>query len=928
MENNILIPNLKTNRKKREKTKIIISIILFLISFFMMIQVSQGQCMPDVTSPMVVCNPNVSVNLNNFGIGCISYSNIDMGSTDLCTQYNQLEFKLRRMSATNFQDTICFRCNDLGQPIMVVMQVKDASNNVSSCMVPVTVLDKNVPTLTCPVYKTINCNDDLSQSGLKRFGSARINDDPCNLSTLDSTFVYNLTNCNVGTIERKFYVVKAGIRLDSCSQIINVVRPPSTLDIIFPKDTTVLSSSCITPVNFDTSNLQNPYKQPIITNDDVCSIPGISYLDQLFSINYPSCYKIMRTWTVKDWCSPNASYTHVQLLIVMDTTKPVLTCPADRTVSTTNECNIVQVNNLTATASDCGPINIKNISNYSTNKGSDASGRYPTGTHTIKFMANDACGNMSNCEFNITVKDLMAPSIVCQNVSCELATMTNGIAAMVPARLLIASMNDNCTAKNLLKVTIRKKSVNPITVPTDTIINFNCSDLGDQIVEVWVTDLNGNSDYCTAKINVQNNMNLPLCPPILSPVFVANGIIKNNINEGVEDVQVNVLTSNNNMYQMTNQIGGYKLSNLTQKNTYTFTPIKNNGLLNGVTTLDILLINRHILGIEKLLTPSHLIAADVNHSGNITTLDMLEIRKAILRKTTSFTNNNSWRFIQKDFTFPLNVDPLTVIFPEKVIISNIKDSLVDVDFMGIKIGDINNSSVPNTQLTNTVTSRSTNELFFINEKVTEGQEIEIPIYLENLTHINGMQLGFTFDASNFEFKTLRYTMLSLLDFNTSNFYFDKNVLRISWNNTSGMQMEGNIPLFYISGIVKRNMDSKDLMQLENDFDQEIYNGTNVTKIQLTSKENKIENSKFNLYQNKPNPFSENTMVEYTIPQNENIVFSVYDINGKRIFENKEYQLIGKHRIELDQKLFTNNGIYYYKLETMDNTATRKMIYTK
>ncbi len=927
MENNSIIQTPKTQQKKREKTKIIISVILFLITFFLMTQVSQAQCSPDLMPPAPKCSATFSVNLNNNGIGCISYANIDMGTMDNCTPYFQLDFKLRRNNSSNFKDTLCFRCDDIGQPIVVVLKIKDSSNNVDSCTSTISVFDKNVPLIICPDNKSITCDDDISPSGLKRFGTATITNDPCGFAMLDSTYTYDLNNCNVGTIKRKFYV-KKGSYIDSCSQIITVQRVNQLLlnEIIFPKDTMVIGSSCTTPINFDTSTLSQPYKMPVILDDDLCSIPGVSYVDQIFSINYPSCYKIMRTWTVMDWCSPNASFTHIQILAVMDTTKPVLTCPVDMTVTTTNECNIVQVNNLIATATDCGSVSIRNVSDYSTSKENDASGRYPVGTHTVKYAAQDACGNMTNCEFKITIKDLMKPSIVCQNVTCELAMMTGGIQAMIPARILIASMSDNCTPKNLLKVTIRRKSINPTTVPIDTIVTFTCADLGDQFVEVWVSDLNGNSDYCVTKINVQNNMNLPLCPPILSPVFIANGFVKNNDNQGVEDVQINVLTSANTMYKMTNQKGGFSMTNLSQKNTYTFTPTKNTELLNGVTTLDILLINRHILGTDKFLNPSQIIAADVNKSGNITTLDMLELRKAILRKTTNFTNNNSWRFIKKDYIFDPNLDPLSLNFPEKVIVSNVNDTLVSVDFMGVKIGDVNNSAVPNSQLASSSISRSTNDIYFISEKVIEGQQIEIPVFLDKMMNINGIQLGFTFD--NFEFQSLRYPVLSFLDFNNNNYFFDKNRLRISWDNVSGMQLEGNIPLFYIVGKVKKTMDSKDLMQLENDFEQEIYDGSNATKIQLSALESNTNNMLFNLYQNRPNPFSDNTIIEYSIAENDQVIFSVFDINSKKIFSKNEYQLKGKHQIQLDNKIFQNSGIYYYQIETTSNTATRKMIFSK
>lgn len=66
---------------------------------------------------------------------------------------------------------------------------------------------------------------------------------------------------------------------------------------------------------------------------------------------------------------------------------------------------------------------------------------------------------------------------------------------------------------------------------------------------------------------------------------------------------------------------------------------------NGVTTADLVAMNRHILLIETLLNPYHWLAADVNYDGKISTADMVKTRKIVLRVDNEFENTNSWRFV-------------------------------------------------------------------------------------------------------------------------------------------------------------------------------------------------------------------------------------------------------------------------------------------
>jgi len=66
---------------------------------------------------------------------------------------------------------------------------------------------------------------------------------------------------------------------------------------------------------------------------------------------------------------------------------------------------------------------------------------------------------------------------------------------------------------------------------------------------------------------------------------------------------------------------------------------------NGVSTFDVIQIQRHILNVALFTSPFQKIAADVNNSGTITTLDVILIRKLILGIISEFSEVDSWRFV-------------------------------------------------------------------------------------------------------------------------------------------------------------------------------------------------------------------------------------------------------------------------------------------
>ena len=85
----------------------------------------------------------------------------------------------------------------------------------------------------------------------------------------------------------------------------------------------------------------------------------------------------------------------------------------------------------------------------------------------------------------------------------------------------------------------------------------------------------------------------------------------------------------------------------------------------------------------------------------------------------------------------------------------------------------------------------------------------------------------------------------------------------------------------------------------------------------------LKQNGFSLGQNYPNPFSNNTTIEYTISESANVNLSVFDITGKLI-QNvvSQKQMEGTYKVNVSG---LQKGLYFYQLKAGENKASNKMI---
>ena len=207
-------------------------------------------------------------------------------------------------------------------------------------------------------------------------------------------------------------------------------------------------------------------------------------------------------------------------------------------------------------------------------------------------------------------------------------------------------------------------------------------------------------------------------------------------------------------------------------------PWKTSNPLNGVTTYDLILIAKHILGLQQIQSPYKMIAADANNSNSITSFDLVELRKLILGIYTELPNNDSWRFVDKSYVFPDSLNPFSTAFPETTsYVVNV--SSFSVEFVGIKIGDLNGSALAHSFTGTEGEDRAAAYLQVPERYLQAGETIELPLYAAEAADWEGFQFSMRYDSELLELESVEPGVLPDMDADNFNAAVP-GVLNASW----------------------------------------------------------------------------------------------------------------------------------------------------
>ncbi len=838
-----------------------------------------------------------------------------------------------------------FCCADIGSNKMVGLRAIDASGNFNDCMVSAIIQDKIGPVITCPADMTVACDFAYDPKNLRKDFGWPVATDNCENPRLTQDSVITINACRVGTIKRTFTVTDAGGRTASCVQTITfepsidqVYEGPS--EDQWPADATV--NGCGNP-NAATL-LPAALGSPILT-DGACSLVGAQYEDQVFSFNNPTspaCFKILRTWTVIDWCHPLTgggyqTWKYVQEIKVIDNVAPVFATLAPSVSADTYDAACASGTiSLTASATDVCTTVLKN--SYKIDLGNDgtflsevsgtgnsinASGSYPVGKHKIVYTFEDKCGNLTSKEQLFSIINRKAPNAyVKQGLAISLMKIgENEGMAEIWASDFDNGSSHPCGYPVLLSFTPVSVNAAGQMVGTPNAV-YDCDNLGQEDVTIYVAALTPAGDVVqssvTTFIDVQDNNDI--CQ---GNKLSVKGAIATENNDLLEEAHVSLLGSE--FTAMTGANGAFAFSNMTAGGQYVVTPEKNDDHINGISTLDLVMIQRHILGMDKLNTPYKQIAADVTKDGKISAADLVELRKLVLGTTTSFTNNKSWRFVDKSYSFHDVNFAQGEAFPEVYNIDNLNTDMIS-DFVAVKVGDVNGNAKANVH-SDIVEPRSNNKFVLTTDNATfeNGQKIVVPVRTADISQLTGIQFTLDFDSELMSLVSIDPVSINV---NDSNFGFanvHNGTLTASWNDAAGISLAGNETLFTVTFTAKDHGTIAEAIRLNSSVTKaEAYDAeANVAEIawKVTERTNQSE---FVLHQNTPNPFNVNTIIGFELPESMPVTMSIYDVTGKVVRTFNISGAKGYNTLEIN-KSEVNTGVMYYVLKGGEFTATRKMV---
>ena len=333
----------------------------------------------DQTAPVITCPANVTVSCAS-AVPAVNTG--DVTATDNCGG---------TIIITHESDVISAQTCANRYTITRTYRATDICGNFSECTQIITVNDQTPPVITCPVNVIVSC---ASAVPAVNTGAVTATDNCAGTITITHVgdVISAQTCANRYTITRTYRATDVCGNFSECTQIITVNDETAPV-ITCPAAVTVSCASAVPAVNTGA-----------VTATDNCAgvITIIHVGDVITNQTCANRYTITRTYRATDVCGNSSTCT--QIITVNDQTAPVLTCPANISVTTpVGQCTAVV--NFTPTATDnCGgAVTITSV---------PASGfAFPIGVTTVNVTATDACGNSSTCSFTVTVADGQLPVI-------------------------------------------------------------------------------------------------------------------------------------------------------------------------------------------------------------------------------------------------------------------------------------------------------------------------------------------------------------------------------------------------------------------------------------------------------------------------------------------------------------------------------------
>jgi hypothetical protein len=403
----------------------------------------------DLTAPTIVCKPYTAV-LSANGTAVITTSNVFQSGFDNCGAVVQQSV----VPST-------FTCSNLGNN-NVVLTVNDGNGNTATCTAVVTVIDNLQPIMACKPASLV-----LNASGQATLTVAQVNNnsiDNCTLASL-SLSASTFTCANLGSNSVVLTGIDQSNNSASCTSTVTISDniAPTMICANVGVNLNASGQATLTAANVNNGSFDNCTIASLVLSQTVftCSNVGANTVTLTGTDQSGNTGQCTATVTVSDPIPPVAKCKNVTANLGANGS--ITVAPSTVNNGSTDNCTFT----LTLTP---GTFTCANV-----------------GINIVTLKATDVGGNTSTCTAQVTVKDVMPPSVQCNNPTIFLNAAGQVTLTVAQAEL---SSSDNCG----------------IVSHTLSFTQFSCGDIGaPKFVTLTVTDAAGNSSTCQSTVTIKDN---------------------------------------------------------------------------------------------------------------------------------------------------------------------------------------------------------------------------------------------------------------------------------------------------------------------------------------------------------------------------------------------------------------------------------------
>jgi hypothetical protein len=294
----------------------------------------------------------------------------------------------------------------------------------------------------------------------------------------------------------------------------------------------------------------------------------------------------------------------------------------------------------------------------------------------------------------------------------------------------------------------------------------------------------------------------------------------------------------------------------------------------------------------------------------------------ILNIDTQFGNNTSWRFVDAAYSFPVATNPWFEAFPELINENNFSADILDANFVGVKIGDVNGNAQANALAGDDRTLNGQFNFEVENVSVKAGNVYTVAFTGADMASVTGFQ-G-TLNLNGAELVDIEYGAATAENFGLR--YAAEGQITTSWN---GKATSEDV-LFSLVIRPTADADLSDIINVSSRYTAaEAYGNGNTMNVGVNFSNGEVAAAGFEMFQNTPNPFAVETLIGFNLPQDAEVTLTINDASGRVLTVLRGDYAAGYNTINVSKSQVQGaTGVLSYTVTAGEFTATKTMIAVK